>query len=89
MMLLLIEEYKEKEYELKQIDIQLETILDNSIYNKFSLLSQWQAISASAGEVSKRIAIVNDEDKGLIDYLQMIEDKNLKLQNQKKMVRGI
>ena len=88
-MLLLIEEYKEKEYELKQIDIQLETILDNSIYNKFSLLSQWQAISASAGEVSKRIAIVNDEDKGLIDYLQMIEDKNLKLQNQKKMVRGI
>ena len=60
MMLLLIEEYKDKDYELKQIDIQLESILDNSIYNKFSLLSQWQAISASAGEVSKRIALVTD-----------------------------
>lgn len=69
MMLLLVKEFQDKDYELKCADVFLESVVDNAIYNKFSLLSQWQAISASQFEVNKRMALVVDEDKGLIEYI--------------------
>lgn len=86
LLMLLAEEYKQEDFQLQQVSALLETHLDALIYNKYSLLCQWQAIRAGNFHILRLIRDKHEEDKGLIDYMGMLKTKQKRLQEQERQV---
>ena len=87
MMHLIMTEIKEDPNVLGRMDRRMERTIDNLVYDKYTYISQLNALKKRQQKVEARLADLKKEDEELYKFVTYLHDKNAQLEEGCKTVR--